>query len=89
MESLYYPFQAGADIQVFYGASITIADLIMADGKSLEKNGVTPDEIVLPTASQLAEGQDPVIARAAELAGIKIDPAAAGKFFPFEWAPLA
>ena len=89
MESILYPFHAGVDIQVFYGASITEADLIMADGKSLEKTGVTPDMIILPTAAQLAEGQDPVLAKAAELAGIKLDPAAAGKLFPFEWAPLS
>jgi C-terminal processing protease CtpA/Prc len=89
MESIHHSFQAGADIQIFYGVSITNADLIMADGKSLEKTGVTPDEVILPTASQLAERQDPVVARAAELAGIKLDPAAAGKLFPFEWAPLS
>jgi len=88
MESLYYPFSAGMDIKVFYGASITTADLIMADGKRLEKVGVTPDELVLPTGAQLAEGEDPVLARAAELAGIKLDPVAAGKLFPYEWAPL-
>jgi C-terminal processing protease CtpA/Prc len=88
MEALHYPFQAGADIQVFYSVSVTSADLRMADGKSLEKTGVTPDEILLPTAAQLADGQDPVLARAAELAGIKLDPAAAGKLFPFEWSPL-
>lgn len=89
MQSLYYPFRAGIDIQIFYGVSITSADLIMTDGKSLEKTGVTPDEIILPTAAQLAEGQDPTLSRAGELAGIKLDPTAAGKLFPFEWAPLS
>jgi len=88
MESLYYPYHEGVDIQVFYGASITVADLVMTDGKSLEKVGVTPNEIVLPTGSQLAEGHDPVLARAAELVGITLDPMAAGKLFPFEWVPL-
>ncbi|MHB8501363.1 MAG: S41 family peptidase [Candidatus Acidiferrales bacterium] len=88
MEALHYPFHTNGDIQVFYGASITEADLIMSDGKSLEKVGVTPDVIVLPTASELAEGQDPALAKAAELAGTKLDPTAAGKLFPFEWAPL-
>ncbi|MGB7280802.1 MAG: S41 family peptidase [Candidatus Acidiferrum sp.] len=88
MEALHYPFHTSGDIQVFYGASITNADLRMSDGKSLEKVGVTPDIVVLPTASELATGEDPVLAKAAELAGIKLDPAAAGKLFPFEWAPL-
>jgi|HubBroStandDraft_6_1064221.scaffolds.fasta_scaffold41276_6 C-terminal processing protease CtpA/Prc len=88
MEAFYYPFHTNGDIQVFYGASITSADLLMADGKSLEKVGVTPDVLVLPTGAQLAEGQDPALAKAAELAGLKLDATAAGKLFPFEWPPL-
>jgi hypothetical protein len=59
-----------------------------ADGKSLEGKGVTPDVTVLPTGADLAAGLDPALAKAAELAGIKLDAAAAGKLFPFEWAPL-
>ena len=49
--------------------------------------GVTPDVTVLPTASDLAEGRDPALAKAAELGGLKLDPIAAGKMFPFEWVP--
>lgn len=88
MEAQVQTFQTGLDIVVLYGASITRADLIMADGKSLEKTGVTPDVIVLPTASQLANREDPALAKAAELAGIKLDSSSAGKLFPFEWAPI-
>jgi carboxyl-terminal processing protease len=88
MESRSYRESLGADTKIFYGFSITDADLIMADGKSLEHTGVTPDEIVLPTAKDLAAGRDPAMARAAELAGLPMDPVAAGKLFPFEWQPL-
>lgn len=88
MESRFYPEHIGADIEVFYGIAITDANLIMADGKSLEGLGVTPDITVLPTGADLAAGLDPALAKAGELAGIKLDAVAAGKLFPFEWAPL-
>jgi C-terminal processing protease CtpA/Prc len=87
MESRGYSYSQGTDTKIFYAFSITEADLIMKDGKSLEHLGVTPDEIVIPTAKDLATGRDPALARAMELAGINIEPAAAGKLFPFEWLP--
>ena len=40
-----------------------------------------PDEVVLPTAKDLAEGKDPALARAAELAGVHLDAAQAGRIF--------
>lgn len=67
-----------------YGASITDADFVMTDGKSLEKVGVTPDEVVLPTAEDLANRRDPVLARAIALAGAQISPQKAGTLFPLE-----
>jgi C-terminal processing protease CtpA/Prc len=87
MEARDYYGSQGMDTKIFYGFSITDADLIMKDGKSLEHTGVTPDEIVIPTAKDLASGSDPVLSRALELAGHKVDPVAAGKMFPYEWLP--
>ena len=67
-----------------YGLSVTEADIIMADGQSLEHVGVTPDLVLLPTASDLRVRRDPVLARAIELAGGRMSPEKAGMLFPPE-----
>jgi carboxyl-terminal processing protease len=85
MEAKRYSYKIAQDSVVFFGASITEADLVMSDGKSLEHTGVTPDELVLPTAADLASGRDPALSRAAALLGVKIAPEDAGKMFPYEW----
>jgi len=87
MESKRFQEKIGMDIVVFYGASVTEWDLIMADGKSLEHTGVKPDEVVLPTVQDIANGADPVLAHAAQLLGVKISAEDAGKAFPYEWPP--
>jgi C-terminal processing protease CtpA/Prc len=85
MESLHYSHAAGMGVMVFYGASITEADVIMTDGRSLENVGVTPDQMMLPTAADMASGRDAVLAHAAEMMGVKMTPEQAGKLFPYEW----
>lgn len=85
MRSIFQPLNMGADYLVFYGASITNADVLMSDGQSLEHVGVVPDELLLPTAEDLASKRDPVLARALNLAGAKVDDAKAGMLFPVEW----
>lgn len=85
MQSLFHVMETGVNRVVHYGASITDADVIMTDGKSLEHTGVTPDELLNPTAEDMAARRDPVLARALQLAGMQIEPERAGALFPLEW----
>lgn len=85
MQSEYHPLQTGIVKGLPYGLSITDADVIMSDGKSLEHVGVIPDELLLPTAEEMSQRLDPVMARAAALVGFGLDPKKAGQLFPLEW----
>jgi C-terminal processing protease CtpA/Prc len=87
MESQFYTERTGVGRVSLYGVGVTEWNLIMADGRSLERFGVRPDEIVLPSAKDLADGADPVLAHAAKLLGVDLSPEAAGKLFPYEWLP--
>ena len=84
MQSRSHAFEMGVQKVFQYGMNMTMADVIMPDGKSLEHVGVIPDELILPTGRDLAEKLDPVLARALELSGQKIESSVAGKFFPPE-----
>jgi C-terminal processing protease CtpA/Prc len=77
----FYFASSGVD----YGAEVTIANLIMTDGKSIEHIGVNPDEVVLPKLADLESGRDPVLAHAAQELGVTISSEDAGKLFPYEW----
>lgn len=85
MVSRFFSRQVGMDRVAFFGTSITIANVIMSDGKSLEKVGVIPDRLILPSAADIAAGKDRVLTAAAEMLGHKIPPEDAGKMFPVEW----
>jgi C-terminal processing protease CtpA/Prc len=85
MTSRSYSHETGLGRVLYYGTSITVAEPIMPDGKSLERVGVQPDELALPKMEDLAGGRDPVLARAAESVGAKLTPEKAGSLFPVEW----
>ena len=88
METQFFPFASGRDVQIHYQFAVTHANLLMTDGHSLEGTGVTPDTLALPTAADLASGRDPVLSQAAALGGLVLTPVAAGLLFPFEWIPF-
>jgi carboxyl-terminal processing protease len=77
-----YSHEVGITSAAFFGTSVTVQDVRMNDGKSLENTGVTPDEIKLPTGADLAAKSDPVLAYAASRVGITLDAAKAGALFP-------
>ncbi|HKY04023.1 MAG TPA: S41 family peptidase, partial [Blastocatellia bacterium] len=85
MRARFEQYKSGIDLIFYYGVAVTIADFIMPDGKSLEGAGVTPDELLLPKATDLAAGRDIALARAAQLVGLDLEPEKAGAMFPVEW----
>ena len=85
MRSRFYDHESGVDVIAPYGASITDADIVMADGKSLEHVGVMPDKVLLPAPADLAAGRDPVLSQAAALLGFTLEPEKAGALFPLKW----
>ena len=87
MEARQFPFSQGSAFgtDLPYGVEVTVADLKMTDGTSLEHHGVVPDEILLPSPEELAAGADPQLARALQLAGAPMSSAAAGQLFPVRW----
>jgi carboxyl-terminal processing protease len=85
MEGKLYALHVGIMRAIPVGLSSTNADVIMPDGMRLEGVGVTPDKLLLPTPHDMSVNQDPVLAYAASLAGIELDPKKAGALFPSRW----
>lgn len=81
MRAKSYPKSVGIDVVTVFGLNITDADLIMTDGKSLERIGVAPDVLLIPTPSDLANNLDVVMADAASRANVSIDSKKAGELF--------
>lgn len=84
MQAQHFYHDFGLDSKVPYGVSVTTADLVMKDGQRLEKIGVIPDEKILPTAQDMANRRDPVMARALKILGFEQTSEQAGTFFPEE-----
>jgi C-terminal processing protease CtpA/Prc len=81
MTSAMFPHTIGIDRLVFFATTVTIGDVRMTDGGTLEHVGVTPDEIVLPTGADLAAKRDPALARAIAQLGGTITPEQAGRLY--------
>src|SRR3954470_24593624 len=64
----YYSRSVGADVLVPFGVQIATARVIFPGNEDLEKKGVTPDQVCLPTGEDLAAGKDPCKVKAYELA---------------------
>jgi C-terminal processing protease CtpA/Prc len=77
----YSTIDVGFNVMQIYGAQITSSDVLMSDGQSLQNVGVIPDIKILPTATDIAAGHDPVIAKAVEMLGSKINYEDSGKLF--------
>ncbi len=75
----------GGDTVVAYALQVSKGDLKMADGRSIEGAGVTPDLLLLPSPADLAAGRDPVLAKTLEMLGVELDPAEAGTLSRVEW----
>lgn len=82
MEAVRKPLLIGNGENVItYGTSVTVADIVMSDGGRLEKTGVTPDFVVLPSAADLSAGRDPALAQALAFVGHPMDAAAAAGLY--------
>ncbi len=80
-EAMSIPHHAGMNPVYFYGTSVTIADTVMADGKSIEHTGVSPDQTFLPSPADLVAHRDHVLSFGASLLGVQLTPDQAAKVF--------
>jgi C-terminal processing protease CtpA/Prc len=81
MLSTLLSFSSGLSEIMFYGVSVTTADVVMSDGSRLERVGVTPDLLLIPTSEDLRLGRDVVLAGAVARAGGSMTPGEAGALF--------
>jgi C-terminal processing protease CtpA/Prc len=68
MTSRMYDGEVGAGQVTYYGTSISTARVVFPDGEELEKKGVVPDVMCLPTQTDLRDGKDTCLGKAFALA---------------------
>jgi C-terminal processing protease CtpA/Prc len=68
-----------------YYLNMTNADVIMSDGMSLERVGVTPQLLMNPSAEDIALKRDKVLSTALKLLGEDVTPEQAGSYFKYNW----
>jgi len=76
-----FPHTVGGETLAFYGTYVTVGAVHASDGALLERTGVTPDDLVLPTAADLAAQRDPVLSKGLALLGVTLTPEAAGRLY--------
>ncbi len=81
MRGLFFSHKVGTEVAIYYGVSVTVADLVHPDGRSLEKTGVTPDTVMLPSADDLEMRRDPVLSAVARTLDVVLDPVAAYRLY--------
>jgi C-terminal processing protease CtpA/Prc len=81
MAARLFPHAVGLDAITFFATMITVGDVRMSDGTSLEHAGVVPDEIMLPRATDLATKRDPALAHAILGLGGWMTPEDAGRLY--------
>lgn len=54
-----YEYKVGMDVAIYYGLQVAMARAVLPDGEELEKRGVTPDKVCIPTEEDLREEHDP------------------------------
>ncbi|MBA3559230.1 MAG: PDZ domain-containing protein [Gemmatimonadaceae bacterium] len=79
MRSRTFGHLAGQERAIYYATSVADATVTLSDGGTLEGEGVTPDELLLPSSQDITAGRDPVLSRAAALVGVAITAEEAGR----------
>jgi len=64
--------RTGAEIVVPFATEITVGRVVFPGGEELEKRGVTPDFVCIPTGEDLRQEKDPCLDAALKLARVKL-----------------